>query len=282
MAFVFPAGTVFGSNKTLMVTDRSTGTNDTTFYIGNNLSWTFEIDTTVIYATLFDANDRVVDYFKSDQCTAAVPQGALWNGPGVTIANNSICRKTSGDRNDSTDWTSAATGTYNRLNPGQTAGSWTSPSWLSFSARNGTANQLDSSAVTLSMNTTDLALNTAYYDTVIITHNAANTVLPIRVVCRLNVVQTAAGNRQQARPVFGAAAQARGQGIAFAYSVPAACGVTVSLFDSRGRLLCKPIDAWHRPGAYTALVRQPLPPGVYYARFTAGATVTVQRLTLVR
>lgn len=180
-SYTFPSGTTLKAGGTLVFMDQQDQANDSTIYSGSNLYW--DVNTTELSIAILDKDGQGVDFVRSSGNNDSPPAGTEWNGTGVPLSNDYVYRNRNRDNDDASDWTAAATGTQNSINPGQ---SQTSGHWLSVNPNEGTVDPLSNLEITVSFNAQNVA-DGVYYDTLFIEHNDPDEQSPVVVPCKFTV-----------------------------------------------------------------------------------------------
>lgn len=183
--FDFEDGFIFKSGETIVLSDDENGANQSTFYVGVNLSWS-RTDGTELSIAVLNSQGNGVDFVKSKGNTDTPPPGTKWNGDGVSLTFDRVYRKHNEDSDGITDWVGVnGEANINALNPGQ-SNSNASESWMTITPKEGLVGGLDTSEVKAVIDAKNLT-NGTYTDTIFISHNAANIESPLKVIVNLEV-----------------------------------------------------------------------------------------------
>jgi len=196
--YTFSSGFTFKSGSTVILTDEEGGTNDSTFYVGANLSWTIDPDQdkTELSIAVLDANGKGVDFVRSAGNTDDPPDGTEWNGDGIDLSSQRLYRKQNEDTDDASDWEGGSgESSVNEINPGQTMDG-VGEYWLVYDPDNGTVDALSNIDIKLTFNSEGLE-NGDYYDTLKIVHDDPDNESPYPVYVKLIVGPTSIVDKVQ-------------------------------------------------------------------------------------
>jgi|GEM_PF-383649 len=277
--YTFSAGFVFKKGKTLVLMDQTGGTNDSTLYVGKNMSW--DKATLECSIALLDKDGKGVDFVRTANNSDPAPTGTSWNGTGITLDQDYVGRQSNSDNDNAADWKGSATGTINGLNAGQTPVS--GGGWLSFTPKQGTVAALGAMDIALTFNAAGLA-NGVYYDTLFITHNDPDKQSPIQVPCKLTVdpgIGIIGGDGKNPLQFTITYVPGRGNGgaVYFTINTPAA-KKELKVFDCFGSVVYEDTDGEIGPWYFTGRRGGKLSSGVYVAVVTVkhrGQTIQLHK-----
>ncbi len=280
--YKFEDGFVFKSGATVVLTDEEGSTNDSTFYVGTNLSWTIDPDQdkTELSIAVLDANGKGVDFVRSAGNTDDPPEGTEWNGDGIDLSSQRMYRKQNEDTDGASDWEGGSgESSVNEINPGQTMDG-VGEYWLKYTPEEGTVDAVSGIEVTVTFNAAGLE-NGDYYDTLKITHDDPDNQSPLVIVCKLTVTATSisgTGTTQISR------VDMRCFGDRIYYQIPDKLKnrvMSMHIYDMKGKLVRILHNGPAAPGRYyirldKAGVAQECAAGFYLCRMKmAGFTKTV-------
>ncbi len=185
--YEFEDGYTIGAGKTIVLMDDDSLVSSSMLYMGLNVAWSCE-DGTELSVALINSDGLAVDFFRSSEGSAILPDGAFWDGDGVEIDSISerVYRNKDEDNDNASDWsTGSGEQSVNSINSGQSATTQV-VNWLTLQNSSSAVSVQSSKDIKLHTNTVGLNKGT-YRDTILVIHDAPNVESQIKVPVTLLV-----------------------------------------------------------------------------------------------